>query len=110
MARKVQQMRGKGNHTGLVPVPSRSRSILPDLATQGRLGELADGKHEVADSVGGARPPVNSCRFGCCRRVRFEHRPERPCACGCGCILPPGGKAVYASAACRMRGWRVSRG
>ena len=29
MARKVRQMRGKGNHTGLVPVPSRSRSILP---------------------------------------------------------------------------------
>ena len=40
-----------------------------------------------------------------CRPPRPEPRPERLCACGCGAVLPPGGKAKFASASCRNRAW-----
>ena len=40
MARKVRQMRGKGNHIGLVPVPSMAA---PDLDTRIGHCQLVEG-------------------------------------------------------------------
>lgn len=41
-----------------------------------------------------------------CRPLRKAPKPARPCACGCGRTIPAGGKAKWATPACRARGHR----
>ena len=61
------------------------------------------GRWMAATTLG--RPRV-VCRV--CRPANTRHL-MRQCACGCGLILLSGGKALFATSACRIRHWRKTR-
>ena len=115
LRRYVTEFAGRYNQRLLAPL-ARMAAIVRGL-DQKRL-TYADlvGRHGNAERSPWSwrpprvpRPPARP-RLACPRcRPQNVQRPERPCACGCGRVLAPGGKAIYASGACRIRSWRAAR-
>ena len=82
MARKVRQMRGKGNHIGLVPVPSMAapdldtrialiQALIPVALEKGVVARIVTGPHDahrqdphlpMRYDIGRPRAVILSCR------------------------------------------------